>query len=87
MTVPRTREFVRRLDARYASRAAEVEEDVADYRHLTPEQDDAVVAGLARSAMAILRGRPDFADAMAESEPPAPDYPALMRRLMARRRR
>jgi len=85
--LPRTRAFVRALDARYSTLAAEVEEDIADYRALTPEQDDAVVRGLSRSAMEILRGRSDFPQAMAEQEPPAPDYEALMRRLISRRRR
>jgi hypothetical protein len=84
---PRTRQFVKKLDARYASLAAEVEEDVADYRQLTPDENDAVVSGLARSAMEILRSRPDFAEAMAETDPPAPDYEALMRRLIGRRNR
>lgn len=84
---PRTREYVKRLDARYDSLAAEVEEDVRDYRGLTPEQNDAIVAALARSAMEILRSRPDFRVAIAETDPPAPDYESLMRRLMARRKR
>jgi hypothetical protein len=74
------------LEARYGTLAAEVEEDVADYRHLTPEQDDVVVRLAARAAMQILRGRPDFAEAMAEIDPPAPDFEALRLRLMARRR-
>jgi hypothetical protein len=78
---------VRALDARYSTLAAEVEEDVADYRNLTPEQNDAVVSALSRSAMAILRGRADFRQAIAEQEPQAPDYETLMRRLMAKRRR
>lgn len=84
---PRTREFVKKLNARYPSLADEVEDDIADYRGLSPEQNDAVVTGLARSAMEILRNRPDFRDAMTEVEPPAPDYEALMRRLIARRKR
>jgi hypothetical protein len=49
---------VKALDARWPTRAAEIEEDVAEYRGLTPEENDAVVCGLARSAMEILRGRP-----------------------------
>jgi len=87
VALPKTRAFVKALDARYSSLAAELEEDVADYRNLTMAENDAVVTGLARSAMEILRGRPDFAEAMAEHEPPAPDYAALMQRLMARARR
>ena len=69
------------LVARWPTRAAAIEEDVAEYRNLTAEENDAVVCGLARSAMEILRGRPDFAEAMEEREPPAPDYDAIMRRL------
>lgn len=86
-SLPRTRAFVRALDARFATLASEVEEDVADYRGLTPEQNDAVVSSLARSALEILRARADFAEAMAEQEPPAADYDSLMRRLRAKRRR
>lgn len=84
-TRTRTQVFLERLGRRYPSAAAAIEEDVAEYRRLTPAENDAVVAGLARSAMEILRGRADFAEAMAEEEPPAPDYPALMRRLMNRK--
>jgi hypothetical protein len=73
------------LAERFSSLADEVEEDVADYRRLTPEDDDVVVSGLARSAMEILRNRVDFEEAMAEEEPPAPDYDALMQRLIARK--
>jgi hypothetical protein len=73
------------LDERYGTLAAEVEEDVADYRHLTAAQDDVVVRAAARSAMQILRSRPDFAQAMIEVDPPASDFEALMLRLMARR--
>jgi hypothetical protein len=76
---------VKALDARWPTRAAEIEEDVADYRGLTPEENDAVVCGLARSAIEILRGRPDLAEAMAEREPPAADYDAIMARLRRKR--
>jgi hypothetical protein len=82
---PRTRAYVTALGARWPSRAAEIEEDVSDYRGLSPEQNDAVVAGLARSTLEILRGRPDFAEAMQEQEPPAPDYDAIIGRLKRKR--
>lgn len=75
------------LAARYASLADELEEEVSEYRLLTAEQNDKVVAGLARSAIAILRERPDFVIVMEEQESPAPDYQALMQRLRAKRRR
>lgn len=73
------------LAARWPTRAAEIEEDVADYRGLSAEENDAVVSGLARSTIAILRGRPDFAEAMEEQEPPAPDYGAIVARLRRKR--
>jgi hypothetical protein len=73
------------LDARYATLAQEVEDDVADYRHLTPEENDAVVLAAGRAALEILRSRPDFEAAMAEVDPPAPDFEALWKRLMARK--
>lgn len=85
-TPTRTLRYVKMLDDRFRTLADEVEEDIADYRHLTPAQNDTVVSSVARSAMQILRSRPDFAEAMAEEDPPAPDLEALMRRLMARRR-
>jgi hypothetical protein len=84
---PRTRAFVRALDLRYSTLAAEVEEDVSDYRTLTPEQNDAVVSGLSRSAMEVLRSRDDFKQAMTERDPPASDYESLIRRLMKRPRK
>ena len=75
------------LEARWPTRAAEIEEDVAEYRGLTPQENDAVVSGLARSAIEILRGRADLAEAMEEQEPPAPDYDAIMARLRRKRAR
>ena len=58
---------------------------MSEYRGLSPEENDAVVAGLSRSTLEILRGRPDFADAMEEQEPRAPDYDAIIARLRRKR--
>jgi hypothetical protein len=85
VSYPRTRAYVKALAARWPTRASEIEDDVAEYRGLTPEENDAVVSGLARSAIEILRGRPDFAEAMAEQELPAPDYDTIMARLRRKR--
>jgi hypothetical protein len=76
---------VKKLSARWPTRAAEIEEDIAEYRGLTPEANDAIVSGLARSTIEILRGRSDLAEAMEEQEPPAPDYDAIMARLRRKR--
>jgi hypothetical protein len=73
------------LAARWPTRAAEIEDDVVEYRGLSPEENDAVITGLSRSTLEILRGRPDFAEAMEEQEPPASDYDAIIARLKRKR--
>jgi len=77
----RTNEFIRRLDAARASKAVELEDEVAPVRALTLEQRGEWIAELCASAMAILRSREDFSKVMALDDPPRADYASHWRRL------
>lgn len=83
----RTPRYVERLDAsRRRPLVEQLEDDVASYRNLTPAQRSATVDAVLRAGREVLRVRPDFRQAIAWRDPPAPDFPALWARLMERRR-
>ncbi len=83
----RTREYVRRLDARYRSLRDEVEEDVAPIRGLAPEEIDRRLGALIRSSSEALAALPEEERRqLTRPDPPAPDFPGLWKRLVARYR-
>jgi hypothetical protein len=51
----------------------EVEDDVAHLRGLTLEQRGWIVESVCRDAMAILRARPDFEQAVQQRDPRSPE--------------
>ncbi|MCA9488983.1 MAG: hypothetical protein H6738_21720 [Alphaproteobacteria bacterium] len=67
------------------SRRDEVYADVANDRDLTAEERDERIRAVVRAAWKILATRPDWARVI-EPEPPAPDFPEVWARLVARRR-
>ncbi len=64
-----TKKFLDRLDARRATLRDEVEDDVAATRHLTPDERGKILESVCRDAMAILRARPDFDQAVRWQDP------------------
>jgi hypothetical protein len=77
--------FVAQRDRARRTLAEELEEELAPIRGMSLEEKGDWVARTCRAAWAILRSRPDGARLVAEREPPAPDYPAIWRRLARRR--
>jgi hypothetical protein len=81
----RVRRYVDRLDRQRATLAEELEEEIASVRGLTLEERGEWVASVCRSAWAILRSRRDLTEVVGCPDPPAPDFDAIWRGLMARR--
>ena len=54
-------EYLRRLDERRQSLAAEIEDDVAPYRGLSADERGRILESVCRDAWAILSSRPDYA--------------------------
>ncbi len=65
--------FLSRLDDQ---RRDEVENDVGPLRGLTLEQRGKIVESVCRDAMAILRARPDFEEALQRRDPRSPESEA-----------
>jgi hypothetical protein len=82
---PRVERFVALRDRARRTLAAELEEELAPIRGMSLEEKGDWVVRTCRSAWAILRSRPDGGRVIAERESPAPDYPAIWRRLARRR--
>ena len=62
--------FLSRLDEQ---RRDEVENDIGPLRGLTLEQRGKIVESVCRDAMAILRARPDFEQAVRQRDPRSPE--------------
>ncbi len=65
--------FLRRLDEQ---RRDEVENDVGPLRGLSLEQRGKIVESVCRDAMAILRARPDFEQALQQRDVRSPESEA-----------
>lgn len=83
---PRARKFVAARDRERVTLVRELEEELAPVRSLSMEARGGWVARTCRAAWAIIRARPDGLAVVACREEPAGDYPAIWRRLSARRR-
>ena len=82
----RTRRYAARLDALNARPLREqVEDDVAAYRGLSPEERAKTVERVLRAAWQILRSRPDFERAVRLRDPPAPDFDRIWSALLQKR--
>jgi len=75
--------FVAMRDRARRTLAEELEEELAPLRSMSLKTKGDWVARTCRAAWAILRSRPDGGRVTAERETPAPDYPAIWRRLAA----
>lgn len=69
MASERSARFLQHLDAQRRTLKEEVEQDVAPLRGLSLAERGLVVESVCRDAMAILRGRPDFAQALLANDP------------------
>ena len=69
MSTARSVEFLKRLALQRKTLREEIEDDIAPLRGLTLEQRGQLVESVCRDAMAILRGREDFAQALQAQEP------------------
>ncbi len=83
----RVRRYVERLNARYRTLKAQVDEDLEPYRNLTPEQTSRIAASVVATSALVLRGMPpDQRRRIMEPDPPAPDFDRIWKRLVARYR-
>jgi hypothetical protein len=69
MVSRRGQRFLEHLEHQRRTLRDEVEEDVAPLRALSLDERGAVVESVCRDAMAVLRARPDFPEALAAREP------------------
>lgn len=76
--------FLSRLDEQ---RGAEVENDVGPLRGLSLEERGKIVESVCRDAMAIMRARPDFAEAVRFRDPRSAESEATWLRLVKQFRR
>jgi hypothetical protein len=60
----RATRFLQNLESRRASLREEIEDDIAPLRDLNLEERGRILESVYRDAMAILRARPDFAEAI-----------------------
>ncbi len=68
------------------TRREEIEEDLEFERGLSPEQKDRRLQSVVRAAHEILAVRPDRRRVLDHVDPPAADFDAIWKRLVARRR-
>lgn len=73
MSSDRTANFLKRLDERRRSLREEIEDDIAPLRGLSLEEKGKILESVCRDAMAILRARPDFEQALARQDPRSQD--------------
>ena len=78
--------FLAHLDECRRTRRDEVEDDIAPLRSLTLEERGKILESVCRDAMAILRARRDFAQAMAAQEPRSDESMQLWINLVKRYR-
>jgi hypothetical protein len=78
------RRYVARLDRQRATLASELEDEIAPVRDLTLAERGEWIVSVCRSAWAILRSRSDLAEVVGRSDPPAPDFDEIWRRLRQR---
>ena len=86
MATARSVEFLRRLEQQRKTLREEIEDDIAPVRGLTLDQRGQRVESVCRDAMAILRGREDFAQALQAQEPRSDESMQTWLRLVKRHR-
>lgn len=86
MSTARTANFLKRLDERRGSLREEIEDDIAPLRGLSLEEKGKILESVCRDAMAILRARPDFEQALARQDPRSQDSLDTWLRLVKRYR-
>lgn len=86
MSSARSAEFLKRLEQRRKTLRQEIEDDIAPLRGLSLEQRGALVESVCRDTAAILRGRPDFAQALQAQEPRSEESLQTWLRLVKRYR-
>lgn len=64
----------------------EVEDDVAPLRALSLEERGKIVESVCRDAMAIMRARPDFAEAVQRTEPRSAEAMSTWLKIVERHR-
>ena len=83
----RVRRYVARLDAQRQTLETAIESTVALARGLTAAEHDRDSQAVVRSGWETLEARPDFERMIHWSEPQAPDFQRVWRRLVERRQR
>lgn len=81
---PAATKFLASLAERRRSLRDEVEDDVADLRGLSLEERGRILESVCRDAVAILRARPDAAEAMAWQDPRSEESERTWRALVER---
>ena len=76
----RAANFLEHLAARRRTLREEIEEDVAPLRGLSLAERGRLVESVCRDAMAILRGRQDFEQALRAQEPRSEDWAAVVQK-------
>lgn len=82
MSVDRAAHFLQHLDQRRSSLREEIEDDIAGLRGLSLEARGKILESVCRDAMAILKGRPDFEQAIARQDTRSPESLATWIRLV-----
>jgi hypothetical protein len=84
--VDRSKAFLEHLASRRRTLREEVEDDVAPLRGLSLEERAKILESVCRDAMAILRARPDFEQALRHRDPLSEESARTWKQLVDRYR-
>lgn len=80
--IDRSKAFLEHLESKRRTLRDEVEEDVAPLRGLSLDERAKILESVCRDAMAILRGRSDFEQAVRHQDPLSEDSLRTWKRLV-----